>query len=380
LHSCRFDRSCINCITRSSTTMQFTLATLAVLAAASIVSGQTLAPSSPAPAGCSPDYASPFEISVSLPMKKRDIEERQTACSSSGTLVATLKGGVLTDSKGRIGGIVANHQFQFDGPPSQAGTIYNAGWSVCNNGSLALGGSAIFYQCLSGTFYNLYNTPAGASCEAVIITIIPCTSGGGATQGGDGQPTVASATKGATQITDGQVQATSAGHGATQISDGQIQASSATAVSQFTDGQIQVTASPVKVTPVTQISDGQVQATSAKTPVSQISDGQVQATSANAPVSQISDGQIQATASSKGSPVTQISDGQIQASASSTKIPVSQASEGQVQVTTTASNATVASPTPSSTPIQVTSNPAPLMTAGAQAVLAVAGFVAVAML
>jgi hypothetical protein len=326
---------------------------------------------------------------------KTDRWQRQTACSS-GALVATLSNSVLTDSKGRIGGIVANHQFQFDGPPSQAGTIFNSGWSVCTNGSLALGPSAIFYQCLSGTFYNLYNTPAGASCEAVIITVIPCGGAGGASQGGDGQPTVASAV---TQATEGQIQASSAVK-VTQITDGQVQASSAAKpVSQFTDGQIQVTASPVKVTPVTQISDGQVQATSAKAPVSQISDGQIQASvsATKAPVSQISDGQIQASVSPTKAPVSQISDGQIQASVSPTKAPVSQISDGQIQASVTSTpagapvsqategqvqvttSATKASSTPAASPSQF-SGPAPAMTAGAQAVLAMAGFVAVAML
>lgn len=370
MHSSRFVVRALIVSLVQSTTMQLSLATLVALAAASIASAQTLKPSGSPPTGCSSDYASSFEISVSLPLKKRDLEERQASCSTNGILVATLKGGVLTDSMGRIGGIVANHQFQFDGPPSQAGTIYNAGWSVCNNMSLALGSSAIFYQCLSGTFYNLYNTPAGASCEAIVITVIPCSSSSGATQASDGQPTaasaasqksdgqptVASATKGATQIGDGQVQATSAGKGATQISDGQVQASSAgKPVSQFTDGQIQVTASPVQATPVTQISDGQIQATSAK------------ATS-KAAVSQISDGQIQASASSTKAPVSQISDGQVQASASST------AAIGS-------SNATVTSSTPTTAaPATVSSALAPAMGVGAQIVLAVAGFAAAAML
>lgn len=375
--------------------MQYTLATLAALAAASIVSAQTSAGSPPP--GCSTTYSGTFEITVSLPTKKRDIEvvspgntrlrrqetdrrQREATCSS-GALVATLSNSVLTDAKGRIGGVVANHQIQFDGPPSQAGTIYNSGWSVCSNGSLALGPSAIFYQCVSGTFYNLYNTPAGASCEAVIITVIPCGSAGGASQGSDGQPTVTSAV---TQATEGQIQASSAASAppkVTQITDGQVQASSAVVpVSQFTDGQIQVTGSPVQATPVTQISDGQVQATSATGAVTQISDGQVQATSAAGAISQISDGQIQAsaTATATATPVTQISDGQIQATASSTAAgaPVSQATEGQVQVTTSATKAS-STPTPSASQF---TGPAPAMTAGAQAVLAMAGFVAVAIL
>jgi hypothetical protein len=52
--------------------MQFTLATLAALAVASIVSAQSSAGSPPP--GCSTTYAGTFEITVSLPMKKRDIE------------------------------------------------------------------------------------------------------------------------------------------------------------------------------------------------------------------------------------------------------------------------------------------------------------------
>jgi len=360
--------------------MQFTLATLAALAAASAVSAQTSAGSPPA--GCSTSHSGTFEITVSLPMKKREIESRQTTCSS-GALVATLSNSVLTDSKGRIGGIVANHQFQFDGPPSQAGTIFNSGWSVCSNGSLALGPSAIFYQCLSGSFYNLYNTPAGASCEAVIITVIPCSgsASGGASQGSDGQPTVASAV---TQATEGQIQASSAASAppkVTQITDGQVQASSAVQpVSQFTDGQIQVTASPVKATPVTQISDGQVQATSAVKPVTQISDGQVQATSAVEPVTQISDGQIQNSATVTAPPVSEATEGQPQvtATATSAAAPVSEATEGQPQVTANATKAST-TPTPTTSPI-VATGLAPAMTAGAQVVLAIAGFVAIAML
>lgn len=53
--------------------MQFTLATLAALAAASIVSAATSAGAPPA--GCSTSYSGSFEITVSLPMKKRALEE-----------------------------------------------------------------------------------------------------------------------------------------------------------------------------------------------------------------------------------------------------------------------------------------------------------------
>ena len=58
--------------------------------------------------------------------------ENGETCLKSDSLSVTLKDGVLRDSKDRIGAIVAGHQFQFDGPPPQAGTIYAAGWVGCS--------------------------------------------------------------------------------------------------------------------------------------------------------------------------------------------------------------------------------------------------------
>ena len=93
------------------------------------------------------------------------------SCRTSDSLAMTLKGSILTDSHGRIGSIVANRQFQFDGPPPQAGAIYAAGWSVSPDGYLAIGNSTIFYQCLSGSFYNLYDESIGAQCKPVKLQI-----------------------------------------------------------------------------------------------------------------------------------------------------------------------------------------------------------------
>ncbi|MCJ1396051.1 hypothetical protein MMC18_008938 [Xylographa bjoerkii] len=90
------------------------------------------------------------------------------ACATAGTLKLTLANGILKDSFGRTGYIASNFQFQFDNPP-QAGAIFTAGFSVCANGSLALGGSNIFYQCLSGSFYNLYNQNWAPQCSPVTI-------------------------------------------------------------------------------------------------------------------------------------------------------------------------------------------------------------------
>lgn len=94
------------------------------------------------------------------------------ACMTSDSLVMTLNNTQLRDGKGRVGAIVANRQFQFDGPPPQSGSIYAAGWSITDDGLLALGNSAIFYQCKSGDFYNLYDENVAAQCEPVHLSVI----------------------------------------------------------------------------------------------------------------------------------------------------------------------------------------------------------------
>ena len=136
---------------------------------------------------------------------------------------------VFKDSEGRIGEIVANHQFQFDAQP-QAGYISTGPWSVCSNGSIALGGSTFFYQCeKEPNVYDIYDNtldPSSlAGCEGVTIDIIPS----------DGTTT---STASASQATDGQPQASSATQAATQLSEGQPQVGSATTkpASQLSDG------------------------------------------------------------------------------------------------------------------------------------------------
>lgn len=93
------------------------------------------------------------------------------SCAESGALSITLEDGIIKDQQGRTGYIAANYQFQFDGPP-QAGAIITAGFSVCANGSLALGGTSVFWQCLSGSFYNLYDRYWAAQCSPVTIDTI----------------------------------------------------------------------------------------------------------------------------------------------------------------------------------------------------------------
>jgi len=228
---------------------------------AAIVAATAIGVSAQTPAGCTTQGTGKYELTIVKPAvaAKRSLEKR-AQCGGGGTLLMELNGGVLTDAKGRIGSIVANRQFQFDGPPAQAGAIYKDGWSICNNGSLAIAGSTIFYQCKSGgepynaaDFYNLYDKPEGAGCVEVRMNTIPCTEGAGSgasqapvSQATDGQATAAPATI-VTQSPDGQPTAAPAttvapSSAVTQISDGQVQASSAGVVTQISDGQPQATA------------------------------------------------------------------------------------------------------------------------------------------
>ncbi|KAF1977816.1 hypothetical protein BU23DRAFT_657303, partial [Bimuria novae-zelandiae CBS 107.79] len=201
-------------------------------------------------------------VNVTDSSSKRSVERRQL----SGILTLTLEDGVLKDQAGRGGYIAANHQFQFD-QPIQAGALERSGFSICDNRTLALGGSAIWYQCYSGGFYNLYDESRGGQCNPVYIYTVS-NSGG------------SSATGAVTQATNRQPAAST-----------------------------QVTA------PVSQISNGQPQAPTSQAPVvSQISDGHPQAPTSQAPmVTQIGDGQPQTPTSQAPQVVTQISDGQPQA-------------------------------------------------------------------
>jgi hypothetical protein len=314
--------------------MRYAVASSVAFAAAVVASPvaqgvtEDIKPDASAPSGCSPSYDGDFQIqvvNVTQSASKRSLTKRQQADATK--LEITLKDGVLTDSKDRTGYIAANNQFQFDGP-AQTGAIYTAGWSACGNGSLALGGTTVFFQCLSGDFYNLYDKSTGQQCNEVHINIV------------------------------------------------KSDAASTGAASQLPDGQPQET--PVVSAPVSQIPDGQVQASTSGAPVSQIPDGQVQASTAaatGAPVSQIPDGQVQA--STAGAAVSQIPDGQVQAAP--TASPVAQIPDGQVQAPY--SNGTVTKPaTPSGT--GVSEQPAPFegaahkaYTAGAAAVVALFGLV-----
>ncbi|KIH95289.1 hypothetical protein SPBR_03960 [Sporothrix brasiliensis 5110] len=313
--------------------MKSTVALLS-LAAGVIADGVTsaIAPKSSAPAGCDGSFQDKFEVTVVVVKnQKRDRPYmKRSTCSSNGALLLTLADGVLTDAKGRTGYIASNYQFQFDGPP-QAGAIYTAGFSVCGNESLALGGSTQWWQCKSGNFYNLYDRNWAPQCEAVEIVAMPC--------GGSGPN--------AAESNDGQVVAT--------------QVITTTIVKPISDGQPQVITTTIPV-PICQIND----ATTAANP------------NTGVPVSQFSDGQIQATtpATTNTAPaVVQTSDGQVQVTT-----PAATIAPASVKTSSAAKNGTAVPSAKTSSPGGTTTGPVPISTSGAlRATVSLGSFAALAM-
>jgi len=201
-----------------------------ILALAGLTFAQ--APIGDAPAGCDKSYDGKFEITLVKPSNlKRDLVERQDAstCGQEGILTLTLQNGNLMDVTGKTGYIASNNsQFQFD-KPVQAGGIYAGQFSVCKNGSIALGDTTNFYQCQSGGFYNLYYKATAEQCSPVNFDIIPCDGSKPANAGASSAPAASGAAP-VSAHTDGQPQATAA---ATMVAP--------KPVSVFTDGQPQAT-------------------------------------------------------------------------------------------------------------------------------------------
>ncbi|KAM0259359.1 hypothetical protein ACHAQJ_003391 [Trichoderma viride] len=278
--------------------MKWTLG--AIILAATASAGALVGNVSPrdgAVGGCSSSYNGKFEVTIGK-LNKRDVQKR--SCDNPDALLLTLEGGVLKDAKNRTGYVASNYQFQFDGPP-QAGSLYTSGFSACSNSSLALRGSAVFYQCLSGSFYNLYDRHWAPQCEPVEILIMACDGnrGGNGGNSGGGEVTVGTKivkTTIVTAIADGQPQV----HVSTiaipicQIGDGQIQGHTTPC-----GGQSKSAASPT-ASPISQISDGQIQAPTKPPAVTPTATRAAQPS--GPPITQISDGQPQAPVGTASAP------------------------------------------------------------------------------
>ena len=181
-------------ITQAATTFGIAVQTIASTNKRDVISQigdgqiQAAAPATTAAAAASSDITTTITKAVTTTLKPSSsasssktssvcaasatIAPKQTACKNEGTLQLALKDGVLTDSKNRIGSIVSNRQFQFDGPTPQAGAIYAAGWSITSDGYLALGDQDVFYQCLSGNFYNLYDEHIAEQCSPIHLEVV----------------------------------------------------------------------------------------------------------------------------------------------------------------------------------------------------------------
>ncbi|CAB4256060.1 similar to Saccharomyces cerevisiae YJL158C CIS3 Mannose-containing glycoprotein constituent of the cell wall [Maudiozyma barnettii] len=143
-----------------------------IQATATSTSGKVTTTLAPTTKKASSSKASSSSKTSSSCKASATLSPADTSCKNSGTLALSLKEGVLTDNKGRVGSIVSNRQFQFDGPPPQAGAIYAAGWAITEEGNLALGDQDVFYQCLSGDFYNLYDESIADQCSPIHLEVV----------------------------------------------------------------------------------------------------------------------------------------------------------------------------------------------------------------
>ncbi|KAA6416377.1 MAG: hypothetical protein FRX48_01097 [Lasallia pustulata] len=276
----------------------FALLALAVSALASPrpdAVSSAISPAASPPPGCTPSFSGNFEVQIVnvTTTTKRDtpLEKRVVACGGTGTLVLTLANGILTDAINRTGYIASNRQFQFDAPP-QAGAIYTSGWTVCANSSLALGGSAIFYQCLSGTFYNLYDQSTGAQCSQVYIQTVGCVGGGASSSGASSSISSSSVVTSATTSVSGATSSSSS-----------TSSSSVATVTYYP-------APPVTTATVaTVFTNGTTSATSAIS--SKISSASSATSSATAVVKQSTDGQPQATTTASAGPALSTGKGSV---------------------------------------------------------------------
>ncbi|KAI1437087.1 hypothetical protein GGR50DRAFT_139925 [Xylaria sp. CBS 124048] len=206
------------------------------------------------PAGCAKSASGKFEISVTKVAEKKKIPKVRTpraevagkkskmttrmqgtvSCDTDNGLVVTFKDGHIFDAKGRAGYIASNYQLQFDSP-AQSGALVTSGFSLCEDSTLALGSSKTFYQCRSGSIFNLYDRTWASQCEPAFIVAIPCSSE---------DPTSTSQTQDETLTVEATAVPTTI---VTQLTDGQPQVVPTTIVTQLADGQPQVVPTTITV-------------------------------------------------------------------------------------------------------------------------------------
>ncbi|CUS11769.1 unnamed protein product [Tuber aestivum] len=127
-------------------------------------------PPGASPPGCLDSYPGAFGFQPTDHPSSSQMAESQ--CIQPNSLKMSLNKGLLVDHLGRIGSIVANRQFQFDGPPAQAGAVYTGGWSVCPDSLIALGPQKQFYACASGDFENIYDSRIADYCRPIFLKLV----------------------------------------------------------------------------------------------------------------------------------------------------------------------------------------------------------------
>jgi len=83
-------------------------------------------------------------------------------------LTCTIKGDQLFDADGRTGYIASSRQFQFDAPP-QNGSIYTAGFSICDDDKLNLGNQSVWWACDSESYANIYDSKFASYCVGIYL-------------------------------------------------------------------------------------------------------------------------------------------------------------------------------------------------------------------
>ncbi|GMG39458.1 unnamed protein product [Ambrosiozyma monospora] len=95
-----------------------------------------------------------------------------SSCASESSARFTITDGIIYDDQGRLGAIVSNSQFQFDGPPPQAGAIYAGGFSVTDDYFLALGDDDTgFFGCPQDDTYKIYYGSPYNTCVPVYVKV-----------------------------------------------------------------------------------------------------------------------------------------------------------------------------------------------------------------
>ncbi|PUU80704.1 hypothetical protein B9Z19DRAFT_974017, partial [Tuber borchii] len=93
------------------------------------------------------------------------------ACAGRKTSIMSLADGVLKDSKGRTGCIAANRQFRFYYQPLQRDVLFSGGFSVRENGVLALGQDDVFYGCPCEEVWKPYDMRIADNCHPILQEI-----------------------------------------------------------------------------------------------------------------------------------------------------------------------------------------------------------------